>query len=139
MTDPSSFGTDLSAFGTDPWWLVLVKVIAVFAFLVLTVLAAIYLERKVIAWMQMRVGPNRVGPLGMLQSLADGVKIALKEGLTPAGVDKPIYLLAPVIAVIPSRCTASSGTVVWNASPARIAAFCAASYPPMSAVGSASA
>jgi NADH-quinone oxidoreductase subunit H len=102
MTDPSSFGTDLSAFGTDPWWLVLVKVIAVFAFLVLTVLAAIYLERKVIAWMQMRVGPNRVGPLGMLQSLADGVKIALKEGLTPAGVDKPIYLLAPVIAVIPA-------------------------------------
>lgn len=94
--------TDLSAFGTDPWWLVLVKVIAVFAFLVLTVLAAIYLERKVIAWMQMRVGPNRVGPLGMLQSLADGVKIALKEGLTPAGVDKPIYLLAPVIAVIPA-------------------------------------
>jgi NADH-quinone oxidoreductase subunit H len=52
--------------------------------------------------MQMRYGPNRVGPYGLLQSLVDGVKLALKEGLTPAGVDKPIYLLAPVIAVIPA-------------------------------------
>jgi NADH-quinone oxidoreductase subunit H len=52
--------------------------------------------------MQMRYGPNRVGPYGLLQSLIDGVKLALKEGLTPAGVDKPIYLLAPVIAVIPA-------------------------------------
>ncbi|MGN0101926.1 MAG: NADH-quinone oxidoreductase subunit H, partial [Dietzia sp.] len=94
--------TDLSAFGADPWWLVLVKVLAVFVFLVVTVLAAIYLERKILAWMQMRIGPNRVGPGGILQSLADGVKIALKEGLIPAGVDKPIYLLAPVIAVIPA-------------------------------------
>ncbi|AWH91179.1 NADH-quinone oxidoreductase subunit NuoH [Dietzia lutea] len=94
--------TDLSAFGADPWWLVLAKVLAVFVFLVVTVLAAIYLERKILAWMQMRIGPNRVGPGGILQSLADGVKIALKEGLIPAGVDKPIYLLAPVIAVIPA-------------------------------------
>ena len=95
-------GTDLSAFGADPWWLVLGKVLAVFLFLVVTVLAAIYLERKILAWMQMRIGPNRVGPLGMLQSLADGVKIALKEGLIPKGVDKPIYLIAPAIAVIPA-------------------------------------
>ncbi|MFN3340621.1 MAG: NADH-quinone oxidoreductase subunit NuoH [Dietzia sp.] len=102
MTPIAAGYTDLSAFGVDPWWLVLIKVLAVFVFLVVTVLAAIYLERKVIAWMQMRVGPNRVGPLGMLQSLADGVKIALKEGLIPAGVDKPIFLLAPVIAVIPA-------------------------------------
>lgn len=94
--------TDLAAFGVDPWWLVIVKAVAVFAFLVVTVLAAIYLERKILAWMQMRIGPNRVGPFGMLQSLADGVKIALKEGLVPAGVDKPIFLLAPAIAVIPA-------------------------------------
>ncbi|WP_207552498.1 complex I subunit 1/NuoH family protein, partial [Mycobacteroides abscessus] len=49
-----------------------------------------------------RIGPNRVGPFGLLQSLADGVKLALKEGLTPAGVDKPIYLLAPIISVVPA-------------------------------------
>lgn len=93
---------DLSMFGHDPWWLVVVKALGIFVFLVLTVLLAIYAERKVLAWMQMRVGPDRVGPRGILQSLADGVKLALKEGIVPAGVDKPVYLLAPVIAVVPA-------------------------------------
>ena len=93
---------DLSSFGHDPWWLVLAKALGVFVFLVLTVLVAILLERRVLSWMQMRIGPNRVGPFGLLQSLADGVKLALKEGLVPAGVDKPIYLLAPIISVIPA-------------------------------------
>ncbi|GAB08331.1 NADH-quinone oxidoreductase chain H [Gordonia araii NBRC 100433] len=92
----------LDSFGTDPWWLVAVKAVAIFAFLVLTVLVAILAERKIMARMQRRLGPNRVGWHGVLQSLADGVKLALKEGLTPAGVDKPIYLLAPIIAVIPA-------------------------------------
>jgi NADH-quinone oxidoreductase subunit H len=93
---------DLSSFGHDPWWLVLAKALGVFVFLLLTVLVAILLERKVLGWMQMRHGPNRVGPWGLLQSLADGIKLALKEGLIPAGVDKPIYLLAPIISVIPA-------------------------------------
>ncbi|AEF42866.1 NADH-quinone oxidoreductase subunit NuoH [Hoyosella subflava] len=93
---------DLSLFGQDPVWLVVAKAVAVFAFLVLTVLVAILVERKIIAWMQMRLGPNRVGPWGLLQSLADGVKLALKEGIIPKGVDKPLYLLAPVIAVVPA-------------------------------------
>ena len=93
---------DLSSFGHDPWWLMLAKCLAIFVFLLLTVLVAILVERKVLGRMQMRYGPNRVGPFGLLQSLADGVKLALKEGLIPAGVDKPIYLLAPVIAVIPA-------------------------------------
>lgn len=93
---------DLSAFGHDPLWLVIVKALAIFVFLLLTTLIAIYVERKVMARMQLRVGPNRVGPRGILQSLADGVKLALKEGITPAGVDKPIYMLAPIIAVVPA-------------------------------------
>ncbi len=92
----------LEAFGHDPLWLIIVKAVAVFAFLLLTVLVAILVERKILGRMQMRFGPNRVGPFGLLQSLADGVKLALKEGLTPAGADKPIYLMAPVIAVIPA-------------------------------------
>ncbi len=97
MTHP-----DPQIFGHDPWWLMLIKAVAIFGFLVLTVLVAILIERKILGRMQMRFGPNRVGPAGLLQSLADGVKLALKEGLVPAGVDKPIYLLAPIIAVIPA-------------------------------------
>ncbi|MFC4605482.1 NADH-quinone oxidoreductase subunit NuoH [Rhodococcus kronopolitis] len=93
---------DLSAFGQDPWWLVIGKSVAIFAFLMLTPIVAILAERKVMAWMQMRIGPNRIGPWGMLQSLADGIKLALKEGIIPAAADKPVYLLAPVIAVVPA-------------------------------------
>ena len=91
---------DMTVFGHDPWWLILIKAVAIFVFLLLTVLAAILIERKILGRMQMRYGPNRVGPWGLLQSLADGIKLALKEGLVPAGVDKPIYLFAPVISVI---------------------------------------
>lgn len=101
-TDALAVAVDLSAFGQDPWWLVVAKSVAIFAFLMLTPIVAILAERKVMAWMQMRVGPNRVGPWGMLQSLADGIKLALKEGIVPAAADKPVYLLAPVIAVVPA-------------------------------------
>ena len=93
---------DPAVFGHDPWWLIAVKAVAVFAFLLLTVLVAILVERKLLGRMQLRYGPNRVGPFGLLQSLADGIKLALKEGLIPAGVDKPIYLMAPIISVIPA-------------------------------------
>ena len=92
----------MNAFGHDPWWLVVIKAVAIFVFLLLTVLVAILVERKLLGRMQMRFGPNRVGPFGMLQSLVDGVKLGLKEGLIPAGVDKPIYLLAPIISVVPA-------------------------------------
>src|SRR5690625_3807889 len=87
---------------TDPWWLMLAKVLGIFGFLVLTVLFAIVIERKVLGRMQMRPGPNRVGPKGWLQSLADGIKLALKEDITPTDVDRVIYLMAPVISTVPA-------------------------------------
>jgi NADH-quinone oxidoreductase subunit H len=92
----------LSAFGHDTWWLVLGKALAIFVFLMLNVLVAILLERKILGWMQLRPGPNRVGPWGTLQSLADGIKLALKESITPGGIDKFVYFAAPVISVIPA-------------------------------------
>ncbi|MEV4558612.1 NADH-quinone oxidoreductase subunit NuoH [Kitasatospora sp. NPDC049285] len=92
----------LAFFGRDPWWLVLLKAVFCFAFLVLTVLIAIVWERKVVAWMQLRIGPNRHGPWGMLQSLADGVKLALKEDLVVKGADKAVYILAPIVSAIPA-------------------------------------
>ena len=92
----------MTAFGHDPWWLVLGKALAVFVFLMLNVLVAILAERKILGWMQRRPGPNRAGPWGLLQSLADGIKLALKESITPRGVDWFVYMAAPVISTIPA-------------------------------------
>ncbi|MEE3066991.1 MAG: NADH-quinone oxidoreductase subunit NuoH [Actinomycetota bacterium] len=92
----------MSAFGHDTWWLVLGKALAIFVFLMLNVLVAILLERKILGWMQLRPGPNRAGPWGALQSLADGIKLALKESITPRGVDWFVYMAAPVISTIPA-------------------------------------
>ncbi len=74
-----------------------VCVISLFALLGLVL---VLMERKVSAWMQIRLGPNRVGPKGMFQSLADTVKLLVKEGLTPNGADKLLFNLAPFIAII---------------------------------------
>ncbi|MEU3409212.1 NADH-quinone oxidoreductase subunit NuoH [Streptomyces sp. NPDC006670] len=93
---------DLSLFGRDVWWLVLIKAVFCFAFLMVTVLFSIVWERKVVAWMQLRIGPNRHGPWGMLQSLADGVKLMLKEDVIVKRADKVVYVLAPIIAAIPA-------------------------------------
>jgi NADH-quinone oxidoreductase subunit H len=92
----------MMAFGNDPWWLVLGKALAIFVFLMLNVLVAILMERKILGWMQLRPGPNRAGPWGVLQSLADGIKLALKESITPRGVDWFVYMAAPVISTIPA-------------------------------------
>ncbi|MGY3203381.1 NADH-quinone oxidoreductase subunit NuoH [Streptomyces sp. TE5632] len=93
---------DLSMFGRDPWWLVAVKAVFCFAFLMVTVLIAIVMERKIVAWMQRRIGPNRNGPWGMLQSLADGVKLMLKEDVVVKRADKAVYVLAPIVAAVPA-------------------------------------
>ncbi|MCQ0024244.1 NADH-quinone oxidoreductase subunit NuoH [Streptomyces somaliensis DSM 40738] len=93
---------DLSMFGRDPWWLVVIKAVFCFAFLMLTVLISIVMERKVVAWMQLRIGPNRHGPWGLLQSLADGVKLMLKEDVVVKRADKVVYVLAPIVAAAPA-------------------------------------
>lgn len=90
---------ELTDFGVDPWWIVLIKAVGIFALLVVMTLLAIWGERRVVARMQMRIGPNRVGPFGILQGLMDGIKLALKEDLIPKHVDKVIFILAPVISV----------------------------------------
>ena len=72
-------------------------VISLFAILGLVL---VIMERKVSAWMQIRLGPNRVGPKGIFQSLADTIKLLVKEGLTPDGADKFLFNLAPFIAMI---------------------------------------
>ena len=87
----------LEQFGQDVWWLLLLKVVGIFAFLVLVTLFTIWFERRVVGRMQHRPGPNRVGPFGLLQSLADGLKLAFKEDIMPRAVDKWVYFLAPVI------------------------------------------
>ena len=74
-----------------------VCVISLFAILGLVL---VLMERRVAAWMQIRLGPNRVGPNGLLQSLADTVKLLVKEGMTPGGADKLLFNLAPIIAII---------------------------------------
>src|SRR3978361_2146133 len=89
-------------FGGQPVWIVLIKVLAVFAFLVVMTLFAIVFERKVVGRMQNRIGPNRVGPWGLLQSLADGVKLAFKEEIIPVLADKPVYFLAPILSAVPA-------------------------------------
>src|SRR5262245_10243451 len=93
---------DLTVFGQDRWWIIVIKVILAFAILLVMTLFIIWLERRVVARMQHRIGPNVHGPFGLLQSLADGVKLMLKEDLIPSNVDKVVFVLAPLVAAIPA-------------------------------------
>jgi NADH-quinone oxidoreductase subunit H len=84
-------------FSDTPWWLSLVKAVLLFVIIVINVLLVTWFERRVIGRMQQRPGPNRVGPFGIMQTLADGVKLAFTEDLTPKNADKVVFLLAPII------------------------------------------
>ncbi|MGO1050406.1 NADH-quinone oxidoreductase subunit NuoH [Crossiella sp. CA198] len=86
----------------DPWWLSLIKVLAVFIFLVVLVIGLVWGERRVVGFMQQRPGPNRAGPFGMLQSLADALKMAFKEDIRPVMADKWVYFLAPILSAVPA-------------------------------------
>ena len=89
--------TNAQLIAGDPGWLIAVKALLTFVVLVVFTLLAIWWERRFIGFMQERPGPNRTGPQGLLQSLADGVKLALKEDLLPKAADKVVFILAPII------------------------------------------
>jgi NADH-quinone oxidoreductase subunit H len=86
----------------DPLWLIIIKVVALFGIGVLLTLFMINWERKAVGRMQHRPGPNRVGPGGWLQSLADGLKLAFKEDVMPITADKVVFFVAPMISCIPA-------------------------------------
>ena len=84
----------------DPLWLTALKVVVIFVFLMVMTLFMIWMERRVVGRMQHRPGPNRVGPFGLLQSLADGLKLAFKEDITPVQADRWVFVLAPVLSTV---------------------------------------
>ena len=101
VTGPDSLSV-APLLAADPVWLMLIKAVVIFAFLLLLTLFAIWFERRVVGRMQHRPGPNWHGPFGLLQSLADALKLIFKEGLMPRMVDKVVYIAAPIMAGIPA-------------------------------------
>ncbi|MFC2014726.1 NADH-quinone oxidoreductase subunit NuoH [Chloroflexota bacterium] len=83
------------------WSHFVVFTVIILAVVIVMVMAYIFLARRQIGRMQSRIGPNRTGPQGVLQPVADVIKVLLKEGIVPSAVDKPVYWLAPVVALAP--------------------------------------
>jgi NADH-quinone oxidoreductase subunit H len=90
----------LADFGHDPWWLIIIKVVVVFIFGMSMILLGVWFERRVVARMAVRPGLNQVGPFGLLQTLADGIKGMLKEDLLPRTADKVVFFFAPTVSAI---------------------------------------
>ncbi len=82
-----------------------IKILIIAHMLIIGVMAMIWSERRVSGWIQDRLGPNRVGPQGLLQPIADGIKFLFKEDLIPNHVDKPLYVMAPAMLLIPALVT----------------------------------
>jgi NADH-quinone oxidoreductase subunit H len=91
--------TTAELIGQDPGWIIALKGLIIFAVCIFLTLMSVWGERRIVAVMQMRIGPNRVGKFGLLQALADGVKLALKEDLIPKAADRIVFIIAPVISV----------------------------------------
>ena len=98
MGDPLFF----HGVGLAVWLIVVIRVLVAFGFLMVSVMLMIWFERKVISDMQNRIGPNRAGPFGILQTLADGIKLFFKEDLTPDRADRFVFKLAPYLTVLPA-------------------------------------
>jgi NADH-quinone oxidoreductase subunit H len=98
------FLTTLEQFFGPTWPVVwtLTKIVAIVLPLMLGVAYLTLWERKMIGWMQVRIGPNRVGPLGLLQPIADGLKLLVKEIIIPSGSNKFLFVLAPIMAIAPA-------------------------------------
>ncbi len=84
------------------WWHWLFFTVVIIGFVLTLVMGVIYIERRAMGRMQSRLGPNRTGPFGLLQPVADAVKVLLKENIVPAAADKLVHWLAPVIAFAPA-------------------------------------
>jgi NADH-quinone oxidoreductase subunit H len=99
-TDVLAQDPTLANFGHDPWWLVLIKIVVAFVFGMSMILLGVWFERRVVARMAVRPGLNQVGPFGLLQTLADGIKGMLKEDLLPRTADKVVFFFAPTISAV---------------------------------------
>jgi NADH-quinone oxidoreductase subunit H len=93
---------DLTPFFNDRWWLVLVKAVLALVLLLVLTLFTIWFERRVVGVMQHRKGPTMNGPFGLLQSLADGMKLMFKEDFTPTAAEKVVFTLAPFVTAVPA-------------------------------------
>lgn len=113
------YNADIPAHHPDAFWglyigrIVIRLLIGVFAIL-MAVPPLVWWERRLLGWMQQRQGPNRVGPFGLLQTIADGLKLLFKEDINPTRVDTTLFVLAPMIFLIPSLVT--SAVIPWGAS-----------------------
>src|SRR5215468_9369661 len=82
---------------THPLTLIVIEILVITVVLLLSVAYFTYWERKVLAWVQLRKGPNVVGPFGLLQPIADGVKLLMKETVIPSGANRIVFVAAPIL------------------------------------------